>query len=139
MDNKASIGELLHSHGLKRTPIRVQILEIFMDHDFALSASDLIASTEQDRVTIYRALSSFEERGILHKASIDVNGAKYALCNHNCPGKPHPEKHAHFICEICHHTFCIENLNIPDIRIPDKFKVKEVKFILSGICEECKN
>ena len=72
-------------HGLKRTPIRTEMLDLFMQHEFALSASDLLAKmkTSNDRVTIYRALSSFEEQGILHKASEDRQGVKYALCNYD--------------------------------------------------------
>lgn len=140
MDNKRLVGDLLRSHGLKKTPIRMEMLELFMENDFALSASDLMGkmNTNQDRVTIYRALTSFEENGILHKASEDGQGAKYALCSHSCPDESHAEKHAHFVCDECHHTYCLDEVAVPEIEISKGFSVNRVNYTMSGICKECK-
>lgn len=141
MNSKKVIGDLLQSHGLKRTPIRMQMLEIFMDSNFALSASELMShmTKEQDRVTIYRALVSFEENGILHRASEDGQGAKYALCGHSCPSESHAEKHAHFVCDECHHTFCLNDVTIPEIKVSNDFSVNRVNYTLGGVCKTCRN
>lgn len=140
MDNKRLIGDLLHAHGLKKTLIRTEMLELFMNHDFALSASNIVAkmTAGHDRVTVYRALSSFEEHGILHKASADGQGVKYALCGHSCPDKTHADQHAHFVCDECHQTYCLENVEVPKVEVSDGFSVNRVNFTLGGVCKECK-
>ena len=138
MDRKRLIGDLLHSHGLKKTPIRTEMLELFMEHNFALSASDILnkMTTGHDRVTIYRALNSFEEHGLLHRASEDPQGIKYALCDHHCPDEQHTDKHVHFVCDECHHTYCLE-VEIPKVKAPPEFSVNLVNYTLGGICREC--
>jgi len=140
MDNKRLTGEFLHAHGLKKTPIRTEILELFMKHDFALSASGILAkmTAGHDKVTIYRALSSFEEHGILHRASEDGQGIKYALCGHSCPDEIHADQHAHFVCDKCHQTYCLEDVVIPEVSVSNDFSVNRVSYTLSGICKGCK-
>lgn len=140
MNNKRLIGDLLHEHGLKKTPIRTEMLELFKAHDFALSASDIVTkiTAGHDRVTIYRALSSFEEHGILHRASEDGQGIKYAMCGSHCPDKPHTDKHAHFVCEECHHTYCLEDVKVPEVKVSNEFSVSRANYTLSGLCKECK-
>lgn len=141
MDNKGLIGDLLHAHNLKKTPIRTEILELFMNHDFAFSASDIIAkmNSAHDRVTVYRALNSFEEHGILHRASEDGQGVKYALCGSHCPDISHSDQHAHFVCDECHHTYCLEDIKVPKIKVSDEFSVSQVHYTLNGICKECQH
>lgn len=139
MDNKKLIGDLLHSHGLKKTPIRTEMLELFTDHDFALSARDIEAkmTARHDRVTIYRALNSFEEHGIIHRASEDRQGIKYALCSSDCQNEPHADKHAHFVCDECHQTYCLEDVEVPEVEVSGDFSISRVNYTLSGICKEC--
>ncbi|UXP30784.1 transcriptional repressor [Reichenbachiella agarivorans] len=139
MDKKKMIGDLLHDNGLKKTPIRTEMLELFMNHDFALSASDIVSKMKagHDRVTVYRALASFEEHGILHKASEDGQGVKYALCGHSCPDETHADRHAHFICDECHQTYCLEEVEVPEVEVSEDFSVNKVNYTLSGVCKEC--
>ena len=141
MDNGRRIGDLLHTHGLKKTPIRTEMLDLFMNHDFALSASDIIARMKSghDRVTVYRALASFEEHNILHKASEDGQGVKYALCSHSRPDETHDGQHAHFTCDECHKTYCLEEVIIPKIEVSNEFLVDRINYTLHGICKECQS
>lgn len=141
MDNERPISDLLHDHGLKKTPIRTEMLDLFMNHDYALSASDIIGRMkgENDRVTVYRALVSFEEHGILHKASDDGQGVKYALCSHSCPDEAHDDQHAHFVCDECHKTYCLDDVAIPEVEVSNEFSVDRVNYTLRGICKECKS
>ena len=141
MDNGRRIGDLLHAHGLKKTPIRTEILDLFMSHDFALSARDIIARMKagHDRVTVYRALASFEKHDILHKASEDGQGVKYALCSHNRRDETHNDQHAHFICDECHKTYCLEEVIIPKIEVSNEFLVDRINYTLRGICKDCQS
>ncbi len=139
MDNQTAIANLLQANGLRKTPIRTGMLALFMKHDTALSASDIIAKMKLrlDRVTVYRALSSFEEHGILHRASEDERGVKYALCGLQCPDKSHADQHAHFVCDECRQTYCLENVKVPDVAVSDAFSVDRTNYTLSGTCKAC--
>ncbi len=140
MDTEGTAQDLLHAHGLKKTPIRLEMLDLFLKHDFALSASDLIGrmKTGIDRVTVYRALASFEEQGILHKASEDRQGVKYAICSHRHADKSGTHRHAHFVCVECHQTYCLEDVAVPEVEVSSEFSVASVDYTLSGICKHCK-
>lgn len=140
MDNEGIIKDLLHAQGLKKTPIRTEMLTLFMAHDFALSANDIVARMKagHDKVTVYRALASFEENGILHKASDAGQGVKYALCGHNCPNEIHTDQHAHFVCDECNQTYCLEDVKVPEVEVSGEFSVNRVNYTLGGICKECK-
>ncbi len=139
MDNQQFIADLLRNHGLRRTQIRTEMLSLFIKHDTALSASDIIAKMriKLDRVTVYRALSSFEAHGILHRASEDERGIKYALCEQHCPDEAHADQHAHFICYQCHQTFCLEDVKVPEVTVSSKFSVDRTNYTLSGTCQAC--
>jgi Fur family ferric uptake transcriptional regulator len=139
MSNQKFTAELLRAHGLRKTPIRTEMLTLFMKHNAALSASDIIAKLKSghDRVTVYRALGSFEERGILHRASEDERGVKYALCGQHCPDEPHADQHAHFICQECHETYCLEEVKVPKVAVSDEFLVDRTNYTLSGTCKAC--
>ena len=140
MDKERMTGDLLGTKGLKKTRIRIEILEVFKSHNFALSASDIIARMKagNDRVTIYRALTSFEEHGILHKASEDGNGAKYALCNHKPSVDSHDNQHVHFVCDECHKTYCLEEVVVPEVKISNEFLVDRTSYTLHGVCSGCR-
>lgn len=139
MQNEEIIVDLLHAHGLKKTTIRMEMLNLFMNCDFALSAGDIVEKLKSghDRVTIYRALNSFEEKGILHKASEIGQAVKYALCGQGCPDETHTDLHAHFVCDECHNTYCLDNVELPDVKISNDFYVNRVNYTLNGICKDC--
>lgn len=139
MDNKRIIDDLLRAHGLRKTALRVEILNLFMEHNFALSASDISAkmTPRPHRVTIYRTLNSFEAHGIFYRV-LDVQGIKYAMCNSYCSDKPHTDKHAHFVCDECHKTYCLKDVEIPQIEISQEFSVSRVNYTLNGLCKECR-
>lgn len=140
MNPNQNVEDLLKQHGLKKTPIRIEMLKLFMEHSFALSASDIESRMKagHDRVTIYRALNSFEENGILHKAPDDGYGVKYALCSEHCPDNAHEDHHVHFICHECNHTYCLEDVHIPMVKLPGDYAVEGFSYTINGVCKECK-
>ncbi|WP_103071806.1 Fur family transcriptional regulator [Aquimarina sediminis] len=139
MSTQKDIEELLQSHKLKKTSARIEMLKIFMNYTYALSAKEVIShmKVNHDRVTIYRALSSFEKHGILHKASEDSHGIRYALCSHECPEEVHTDEHVHLICKQCSQTYCLEDIKIPKIKTLEKFLVQKINYTINGICNGC--
>lgn len=132
--------EILRTKKMKATPIRVELLRVFHDHNYALSHTELenLMEEEGDRVTIYRSINAFEEKGIIHKAVIEDGAAKYALCESSCTEEHHHDDHVHFTCKACLKTFCWYQSSLPKINIPTGYQMDSVKVLLSGICKDCK-
>lgn len=133
------IKGVLEKHNLRKTPARIEILQLFLKEAQAVSHSDLEDAllNKFDRVTIYRTLNSFEEKGIVHRVFDSSGIGKYALCHQNCSEKAHHDEHVHFNCTECGNTYCIEDTEIPSIAIPEKYKTKSVYLIAEGICSTC--
>jgi Fur family transcriptional regulator, ferric uptake regulator len=139
MKSNREAEEILLEHGLKRTPIRIEMIGLFLKHSHALAHRDIEDSLNigHDRVTIYRALDTFEKSGILHKVPDSNNEVKYGLCSDNCTADLHQDSHVHFICQKCHKTFCLKDVHVPAIKIPAEFTVKDYNFTLTGVCKKC--
>ncbi len=90
-----------------------------------------------DRVTIYRTLKSFLENGLIHKVLDDNGGSRYALCDDACSDGDHRHDHIHFKCSNCDQTTCLEDVFIPDVKLPEGFKAAESNYLITGVCDKC--
>lgn len=133
------ISELLRKHQLSVTESRLKILELFLKSDNALEHHDIEVKTREkfDRVTVYRTLQTFMEKGIIHTIPTNDNAVKYALCKHDCEEGHHHDDHVHFICSNCGTTTCLDEVSIPDIKLPRGYKTNQTEVIMSGTCKEC--
>ena len=131
--------EILKKNHIRGTVCRQEILAEFQRFDFALSQPDLekAVGREFDRVTIYRTLSLFLEKGVIHSVLDDTGATKYALCPETCSDEAHHHQHVHFKCTLCHKTICFDDLNIPAIQLPLGYKLVEANVLLTGICKDC--
>ena len=134
-----SVKNILDIHGLRRTPFRLKVLKIFLDsEDQALNNASLESQLpDADRITLYRTIKSFEKAGIIHQAIDGSNESKYALCNNDCTEHNHKDNHAHFLCNTCGKTFCIENVMNSTYSLPVKFTMDKVHVAITGICGNC--
>lgn len=131
--------KLLKQNALKVTPHRLRVLEEITQKDAAISQPDLekIVGKEIDRVTLYRILSSFEEKGIVHKI-FDLNGtATYAICTAACSENHHHDQHVHFICSVCNSVYCLEEISMPKIPVPTNFTLHSIALNAVGLCANC--
>ncbi len=135
-----TIQSLLKKHKLRRTPARSKILELYLDRNHALSHKEIedVLSDSHDRVTIYRTLSTFEEKGIIHRVFDNNPSIRYALCGTECNHDHHHDNHIHFNCISCNKTYCLEHVQLPHIQIPSSFKTNKIHFFAEGICEACR-
>ena len=133
------IDVLLKDNGLSVTSGRKKILELFLLQDGALSHSDIEkrAGEKFDRVTVYRTLQVFLEKGIIHSIPTADNSIRYALCKDNCSEGHHHDDHVHFICNTCGSTVCLEAVTIPPIKLPKGFIAQQVEMLVSGVCKSC--
>ncbi len=130
---------ILREHQLKATGGRLSVLNIIAERGAAISQPVLekMMGNEVDRVTLYRILRVFEEKGILHKI-IDLNGtANYAMCSSSCNEHEHHDEHFHFNCTKCQKVYCLNDLHVPAVKMPPGFKAEKVDLSITGICKHC--
>jgi Fur family ferric uptake transcriptional regulator len=138
--NKVSITELLRASKLSITDTRVKILELFMNTNGALehSSFEKLAGQSFDRVTVYRTLQTFLDKGIIHSIPTTDTSIRYALCKSDCSEHDHHDHHIHFKCEECGTTTCLEDTDVPDIHLPKGYAVHNVDVVVSGVCKQCR-
>lgn len=132
------IHDLLKKGKLRKTQCRYEVLSLFLQNNRALSHADIEQNIDKttDRVTIYRTLRTFLDCGLLHKVLDDSGSLKYALCK-DCPPRKHHHEHLHFKCLKCDRTICIEEVEIPAIKLPKGYKIIESNLLVQGICPNC--
>ncbi len=134
-----SIVDTLKKHNLSVTDARKNILSLFSISGNALAHADIEqkSSAEFDRVTIYRTLQTFVEKGIIHTIPSSDNSVRYALCKNECAAGHHHDDHIHFICDDCGITYCLDQITVPKIILPNGFKASQTDLIVSGTCNKC--
>jgi Fur family ferric uptake transcriptional regulator len=135
-----SANQILEKKGLKKTPARLDVLEALLESNSALSQHEIELKFEKhfDRITLYRTLRSFEEKGVIHRIYNSFGEAKYALCHDTCEEHAHSDHHLHFNCLNCKRTFCINEVHIPAFTLPEGLVPIQYNFSIEGICEKCK-
>jgi Fur family ferric uptake transcriptional regulator len=133
------ITDTLKKHQLSITDSRKKILSFFLESGSALAHADieLKSSTEFDRVTIYRTLQTFVDKGIIHTIPTADNSILYALCKDDCVAGHHHDDHVHFICDECASTYCLDHVSIPKVKLPKGFTVVQTNLVVSGVCNKC--
>ncbi|MCK9403460.1 MAG: transcriptional repressor [Chitinophagaceae bacterium] len=133
------IAETLKKNQLSITDSRKKILELFMRTNGALAHADIEhqSGTEFDRVTIYRTLQTFVEKGIIHTIPTADNSVRYALCKDQCSAGKHHDDHVHFMCDACGTTYCLDHVVVPAVVLPKGFTVTQTDVVISGTCKNC--
>lgn len=136
----SNVADILSKHQLRHTDCRLETLSVFISKNFAISHNDLeeILVPAFDRVTLYRTLKTFLEKGIIHKVLDDEGTPKYALCSpHFCSTDEHRHNHVHFKCFTCGKTQCLDTTIIPEISLPKGFVAKDFNLLIQGFCNAC--
>lgn len=129
---------LLAQREIKPTAIRLLVLKAMDAVDYAVSLSDLEGLLQTvDKSSIFRAITLFHARRLVHSIDDGSGSVKYALCAEDCMCEI-PDLHAHFSCEHCGRTFCIEQLPVPAVRLPEGFELHSVNFVMKGLCDKCR-
>lgn len=131
--------QILKESNLRSTSSRAKILGLFLNNTHALSYSDIEkeVAANYDRVTVYRTLKSFLDKGIIHKILDDTGGLKYGLCSDLCTNAGHQHDHVHFKCTHCGQTSCLDKVEIPCINLPSGYRVDEINLLIQGTCSNC--
>ncbi len=128
---------ILHEKHVRSTAMRLLVMDTLAKQQTAISLHDLEAAFEHaDRITLYRTLKTFEEKGIVHSIEDGTGATKYALCEPGCQCSPQ-DLHIHFYCNKCEKTYCLSKSKIPDLGLPKGYQLQEVNLVAKGVCNRC--
>lgn len=129
---------LLKKKNLSITDSRKKILALFLQSNDALAHGDIEkkAGEKFDRVTVYRTLQVFVEKGIIHTIPTADNSVLYALCK-DCREGHHHDDHVHFVCSNCNKTICLDDVVSPQIQLPEGYAPHSVQVVINGVCRDC--
>jgi Fur family transcriptional regulator, ferric uptake regulator len=133
------VQTLLKQYDLRHTDCRQAVIEAFLQSAHALAHADVeeTVGKAHDRVTVYRTLRTFLEKGVIHKVLDDLAYPKYALCKSPCDTHHHHHAHVHFKCNQCGQTNCLDEVNIPVLTLPKGYVSAETNLLISGTCVDC--
>lgn len=130
---------LLKSKKVRVTDFRLAVLDVFNKYPNAISIEQIETELQNfDRITLYRTLKTFKEKGLIHEISMPDQQKKMALCSEACMENDHihHHNHVHFKCRSCQHIFCLDIDRYPQIALPG-FQVDQLEIQAFGTCEAC--
>lgn len=133
-----TLEDKLEKNNVRPTAMRLLVLKFLNDQKTAISLTELEKSFEKsDRITLYRTIKTFQEKGLVHSIDDGTGAPKYALCEDGCNCEIERDLHVHFHCKVCSETFCLPKYKIPEIGLPTKFKAEEANLVVKGVCAKC--
>lgn len=136
---REEIVKLLEEVGIKPTSNRILVIKEICRSDMPISLLELESAIDTlDKSSISRVLNLLMGSGILHALEDGRGVTRYELCLDHSADRSHASHmHAHFYCENCRKVYCLDNITIPKVSLPDGFEVSSVNFMLKGKCPEC--
>jgi len=132
-----NIESKLADKHIKPTAMRELVLKILSEQTSAVSLADIENLFDKaDKTTLYRTLRTFEENKLIHSIDDGTGSVKYALCKETCQCQ-FEDLHVHFHCNKCNHTFCLNDILIPEIILPTDFKLETINMVVKGVCANC--
>ena len=91
------ILQQLKKVGLKKTPGRISVLEALSHHASPVDVNELVQILERnnvtlDKVTVYRILEVFVEKGLIERVELQEGKFRYEVIK---------DHHHHFVCTDC--------------------------------------
>ncbi len=122
---------ILKSYGIRPTAIRMMFLRCLQQNEEALTFDEISELLDTvDRSTIFRTLSLFEKRDLVHRFEDGIGNVRHCLL---------VVEHVHITCTCCGKTYTLPIEHYPQISIPENFKVERMKFVVTGVCNECQS
>lgn len=127
---------------IKLTPLRKDILTIFINADKPMSAYEVLKQLKKVRdgaepPTVYRVIEYFIEKGIVHRIATEN---KYILCtdqNHKKSNDPA----IILVCKKCHHSEEVFDKKLIDgfrlLTQSHQFFLDNPTLEITGFCQDC--
>lgn len=122
---------------IKPTAMRLLILRAMMQFDRAFSLLDLETYLDTvDKSTLSRTINLFLKHHLIHGIDDGSGSLKYAVCGNEC-NCGIDDLHVHFYCTKCHKTYCLRNIHIPTVSLPQHFIAESINYVIKGLCDHC--
>ena len=129
--------EMLDAHGVRPTPNRMLVLRALMQTTCPVSVTEFESLLPTlDRSSIFRVLSLFAAKGLVHVIESGDGMQHYELCHGNGHCTP-SDRHIHFYCTGCRRTFCFEKTPVPPVSLPEGFSAESAELLVKGLCPAC--
>lgn len=136
--SKTDVIDLMMHHGVKPTANRILICEAMRKAGRPVSMGELELFLESvDKSVISRSLALFRERHLVHTLHDGGDGIRYELC-HSHSEDQDDDTHIHFWCSRCGKTFCLEDIPVPAVSLPDGYRAESVNYMVTGLCPDCR-
>ncbi len=129
----------LHHKGIKPTANRILVYKTLAMLDHPASLADIESrQLQMDKSSIFRVLTLFHEHDVVHAFEDGRGILNYELC-HSDGACAKNDNHVHFYCESCQRSFCLNDIQLHDILLPEGFHAHSLSFVVKGECAECRN
>jgi Fur family transcriptional regulator, ferric uptake regulator len=132
---------MLRAAGLRRTPMRIGVLDILTKEKQTLTAPQILERLAEgsDTVTLYRTLQTFTEKKLVHRVRGDDQAWRYGMGDSRHSTR---HGHAHFVCEDCGTVECLDESPTPQpprtqTKIPSGYRVAYSEVVVHGTCSDC--
>lgn len=136
MDEAKSI-EMLLEHGIRPTANRIMLVRTLAEAERPLTMTELENLVDTiDKSNIFRALALFREQHLVHVLQDGADAVRYELC-HSHDEEHDNDVHAHFYCERCGQTYCLNDIPIPMVALPEGYRMSTINYLIKGVCPKC--
>ncbi len=136
MDESTCV-KMLEKHGIRPTSNRIVVLKALAAAMNPSSISDLENKIVTiDKSGIFRSLMLFREHRLVHVLEDGDGGVKYELCLSHDEDEDE-DIHVHFYCEQCHRLFCLHDMPVPQVDLPEGYSMTTVNYVVKGTCPQC--
>lgn len=131
------VENLMEAAGVRPTSNRILVLRELMQSDTPMSLVEIEERLRTvDRSSILRVLSLLHQHRVIHTMEDGRGVTKYEVC-HGHDGCSIDDMHPHFYCECCGRVYCLDDVDIPRVSVPNGYTVNSVNYMLKGICSDC--
>ena len=129
--------DILKQHGIRPTANRIMILNVMNQAFCPMSMGEIEIELDSiDKSIISRTLNLFKEKHLVHVIEDGSDIVKYEICHSHAEERDY-DLHAHFYCEKCKKTICMENIPVPDVFLPQGYDLRSANFVIKGLCPTC--
>jgi Fur family ferric uptake transcriptional regulator len=142
-DHSHSVETALRKAGLRRTPVRVSVIELLQRSGRPMSVPQILGKLKGvDTVTVYRTLGTFVAKRLVHRIRGQGRTWMYALGGADEGNGSPQHKHPHFVCDECGKVECLEQAEIPrgfvqSLGVGSGYAVSYPEVVLHGVCPRC--
>jgi Fur family ferric uptake transcriptional regulator len=137
--NTEEASSRLELKGIRPTANRILVYRELSAVSRPVSLADIEdAMPQMDKSSIFRVLTLFLAHDVVHSFTDGRGVVNYELCGSSTRCH-HTDGHLHFYCETCQRSFCLEDVHLPDIELPQGFIPHSVSFVIKGECPQCAN